>query len=147
MNDCGGSIEQAGIVLESCGDHVRVSVLGSACSACHKSLCMLGESKAKEINVKTNDHVYQAGERVVVSIDPSSGYMAVVTLYLIPFLVMFITLWLTTMLGIKERTAGLSSLLILIPYFGAVFLLRGKLQHHCKIAIRKNESDNSIHGH
>lgn len=147
MNRYRGSFEQVGIVLASRGDDVRVSVQGSGCSACHKSLCMLGDSKAKEINVKTQGHAYRAGDQVVVSIDPSSGYMAVVTLYLIPFLFIIITLWLTTTLGFTEPVAGLSSLLILIPYFGGVFLIRGKLQHQCKIGIRKNESDNTIHGH
>ena len=147
MNQCRSYFEQVGTVLATCGDDVRVSVQGSGCSACHKSLCVLGDSKAKEINVKTQGHAHQAGDQVVVSINTSSGYMAVVTLYLIPFLFMIITLWLTTTLGLTEPVAGLSSLLILIPYFGGVFLLRGKLQHQCKIGIRKNEPDNTIHGH
>jgi len=147
MNQCIDAIEQVGIVLATCGEDVSVVLQGSGCSACHKSLCMLGDSKAKEIHVRAHGHDYQVGDHVVVSINPSSGYMAVVTLYLMPFLVMIITLWLTTTLGFTEPVAGMSSLVILIPYFGGVFLLRSKLQHQCKIGIKKDESYNTLHSH
>jgi positive regulator of sigma E activity len=128
-------LEQAGIVTELQNGKVKISLTSSGCSACHKSLCMLGDSKAKEVDIPLKEHTLNIGDAVIVKINPGSGYKAVVLLYLLPFSLMILSLLLTSQLGYNEGVAGLTSLLILAPYFGALFLLRNWLSSQCTIEV------------
>ncbi len=129
--------EQSGLILSTGNGQVKVSIQGAGCSACHKSLCMLGDSKAKELEIMVHDNAFNTGDEVIVRISPSSGYTAVGMLYLVPFLFMITTLWVLTTLRYTEFIAGLSSLMILIPYFSIVFLMRKRLHHKCEIGLIK----------
>lgn len=128
---------QEGLVIHSSHDHVKISLTGAGCTACHNSLCMLGESKAKEIEVLLNGKTYTTGDQVLVKINPASGYKALALLYLIPFCLMMIVLVSVTQSGYTEEVAGVASLLILFPYFGMLFLLRKQIDDSCKFEIEK----------
>lgn len=130
-------LEHTGLVTDSRDGRVVVSLTGSGCSACHKSLCMLGESKAKEVEFTNLDNQFLAGEEVVVRINPGSGHTAVALLYLVPFILMVITLLSLTALQYPEGLAGLASLVILIPYFLILYTFRNMLSRHCHIELMK----------
>jgi sigma-E factor negative regulatory protein RseC len=131
------NIEQIGLVTEASGDYAKISVLGAGCSSCHNSLCMLGDSKAKEVTVKLNSLAVYPGEEVIVRINSSSGYKAVMWLYIIPFILMIGLLTTVGQLGYHESIAGLASLAILIPYFSVLYLFRKTLASQCRIDIAK----------
>lgn len=128
-------LEHMGLVTDSRNGRVKVSLTGSGCSSCHKSLCMLGESKAKEVELTNPDNRYRAGEEVVVRINPGSGYLAVFVLYLIPFALMVVTLLVATTLQYSEGIAGLAALVMLVPYFLTVYGFRNSLGRNCHIEI------------
>jgi sigma-E factor negative regulatory protein RseC len=130
-------IENIGFVTESRNGHVKVSLLGGGCTSCHNSLCMLGESKAKELDLEIRNELFRAGDEVVVKINPSSGYKAVMLFYLLPFFIMITALWFVIRLGYNEGIAGLASITLLVPYFGILYLFRNKLRSQCKIDIEK----------
>ncbi len=135
MIDGENYLEHAGIVTDSQNGRVKISLIGSGCSACHKSLCLLGDSKAKEVEIPMSEHRLQVGDAVMVKINPGSGYKAVVLLYLLPFCLMLLTLLLTSRLGYQEGMAGVASLLILVPYFSLLFLMKKWLSSHCTIDV------------
>ena len=136
MNRDTNYLEHAGLVTDAQQGRVKISLVGSGCSACHNSLCMLGDSKAKEVEVLTNV-LFQSGDEVVVKINPASGYRAVLLLYINPFLVMLLTLVLMMRFGFSEGLTGIASLLVLVPYFGTLYLLRKNLGSHCHMEVVK----------
>ena len=130
-------LEHAGLVTDAQQGKVKIVLVGSGCSACHNSLCMLGDSKAKEVEVISKDLLFQSGDQVVVKINPASGYRAVLLLYVSPFLLMLLTLVFMAQSGYPEGLSGIASLLVLVPYFGTLYLLRKKLGSHCHIEVVK----------
>jgi positive regulator of sigma E activity len=98
---------------------------------------MLGESKAKEVIIPVGEHALKMGDEVLVKINPTSGYKAVLMLYLVPFALMMVMLWMVLQFGYQEGIAGLASLLILVPYFSLLYLLKNKLSSQCTIDVEK----------
>jgi len=137
MNRDTNYLEHAGLVTDAQQGRVKIALVGSGCSACHNSLCMLGDSKAKEVEVLTKDVIFQSGDEVVVKINPASGYRAVLLLYVSPFLLMLLTLVLMMRFGYPEGLTGIASVLILVPYFGTLYLLRKNLGRHCHVEVVK----------
>jgi positive regulator of sigma E activity len=130
-------LEHVGLVTDTQNGMVKISLIGSGCSACHKSLCMLGDSKAKEVEISSNTNQFKAGDEVIVKINTASGYRAVALLYIIPFILMMLSLAGVSHLGYNEGISGISSLLILIPYYGVIYLLKSNLKSQCRIDIEK----------
>ena len=137
MNEEVRYLEHVGLVTDTLNGRVKVSLIGAGCSACHKSLCLLGDSKAKEVEIRSNTNEFKAGDEVIVKINPSSGYKAVAWLYLIPFILMMLSLAGISHLGYHEGIAGLASLLILVPYYSMLYLQKNNLRSQCSIDIEK----------
>lgn len=135
MTERADYLEHVGLVTDTRNGHITISLVGSGCSACHKSLCMLGDSKAKEVIIPSNTNELRAGDEVIVKINPASGYKAVTLLYLIPFTLMMLSLVFMSRFG--EGMAGLSALLILVPYFSFLYLIRANVSRQCKIDVEK----------
>lgn len=108
---------------------------------------MLGDSNAKEVELPAGKSDLKIGDEVQVRINPSSGYKAVAFLYLLPFLLMVCSLLLLLRIGYSEGTSGLISLLVLIPYFGIIFLFRKQLGSQCRIDVVKNEFSHPLYNH
>ncbi len=130
-------LEHIGLVTDCSNNRLKISLVGSGCSACHKSLCMLGDSKAKEVQIPSPKTGFIVGDEVLVRINPSSGYKAVFLLYLLPFLLMLISIIVMQNLGYHESIAGVTSLLILAPYFLVVYSLRKQIGSQCHIDVIK----------
>lgn len=137
MNEEVRYLEHVGLVTDTLNGRVKISLVGAGCSACHKSLCMLGDSKAKEVEISTNTNEFKAGDEVIVKINPASGYKAVALLYLLPFILMMLSLVVISRLGYHEGIAGLTSLLILVPYYGMIYLQKNTLRSQCSIDVEK----------
>jgi sigma-E factor negative regulatory protein RseC len=137
MNEEVRYLEHIGRVTDTLNGRVKISLIGSGCSACHKSLCMLGDSKAKEVEILSNTNEFETGDEVIVKINLASGYKAVALLYLIPFLLMMLSLVGMSRLVYNEGIAGLTSLLILIPYYGMIYLQKDSLRSQCSIDVEK----------
>lgn len=130
-------LEHLGLVTDSNNSRIKISLVGSGCSACHKSLCMLGDSKAKEVEIPAQENSFRAGDEVIVRINPASGYQAVILLYFMPFLLMLLALIIMLHAGYNEGISGLTSLMVLAPYFGLLYQLRKKLGTRCKMEVVK----------
>ncbi|MEQ1585166.1 MAG: SoxR reducing system RseC family protein [Cyclobacteriaceae bacterium] len=137
MNHSANCLEHIGLVTDSSNSRLIISLVGSGCSACHKSLCMLGDSKAKEVEIPVQENSFRAGDEVIIRINPESGYQAVFLLYFMPFLLMLLALIIMLRAGYNEGISGLTSLLVLAPYFGLLYTFRKRLGTRCKMEVVK----------
>lgn len=122
-------------VEEGC---VRVRILqSSACSACKVAAhCNASETKEKIIEVQVADAVkYQLGDSVVVVADTAVGFRASLYGYLLPLLLMVVTLVAVLKITQSEGYAAVSALGILIPYYIGLYLLRNKLQNKLSFSL------------
>lgn len=111
----------------------------SACTQCPaRSKCSMTESVSKNIDIAvfSNKH-YKVGEEVKVGLTVSQGYKAVIYGYVFPLLLILGTLVITSILGWNEGFSGISSIIILIPYYLGLFLNRKKLHQQFNFTISK----------
>lgn len=117
-------------VVESISDtKIFVSIISkSACASCHsKGMCSVSEMSEKIIEVpKEDNQKYTPGQKVNVSLTKKNGNFAVLFGYLIPFLLLIITL-LVTSAFFNELLSGLMAIGILLPYYLILYLLRNRL--------------------
>ena len=119
--------------------HVRI-LQSSACSACKvASHCNASETKEKVVDA-ANPHSLSIdkGDSVMVVADASIGFRASMYGYLLPLLVMVLTLVVVLACTHSEGMAALSSLGILIPYYFVLYLFREKLKNKLVFYIEHN---------
>jgi len=125
------NITHPGIIDKISSDSVFVKILAmSACSSCHaKSMCSVAEIEEKIVEVKKEDgREYQEGQNVTVAMQKSLGGKAVFLGYLLPFLLLIGVLILVLSLTGNEGIAGLSAIVVLIPYYWLLYMLRNRLK-------------------
>lgn len=124
-------IRHSGIVNgieEGC---VKVRILQhSACSACKVSAhCHASETAEKIVEVAADDATdYKVGDHVTVVADSATGFRASLYAYLLPLLLMVVTLVIVLSVVQVEWVAALSSLGVLVPYYLLLYLLRDKMK-------------------
>ncbi len=123
-----GTINHDGIVQKSDDKSVTVSIISSAaCSGCHaEGSCSMSGKEEKIIEVPGRYSV-SAGDRVVVIMKQSMGYTALFLGYLLPLIIVIITLIILISVKTPELTAGLTSLAVLIPYYSALWFMRNRI--------------------
>lgn len=125
------NITHPGIVEQISGDSIYVKILAmSACSSCHaKGMCSIAEVEEKVIEIKKDPkRNLNEGQEVTVAMQKSLGGKAVFLGYILPFLVLMGVLILVLSLTGNEGIAGLSAILILIPYYWLLYIYRDKLK-------------------
>ncbi|MFI3267056.1 MAG: SoxR reducing system RseC family protein [Rikenellaceae bacterium] len=138
-----GEIKHLGKVIEINKDYVRVSVMAqSACAACHaKNVCGAGDQQEKIIDVRDVHDSYAIDEVVEVSITTHNGSKAVVLAYLIPFIILMVTLLLMLNYGYGEATAALASLGAMAVYYLCLYLSRHKIEQKIHFTITKTNQN------
>lgn len=133
-------IKHAGVVDGVEGECVRVRILqSSACSACKVAAhCNASETKEKIIDVMDADAShYQKGDRVMVVADTAVGFRASLYGYLLPLILMVVTLVGVLAATHSEGLAAVSALGILIPYYVLLFLMRNKLRNRLSFTLER----------
>lgn len=138
--DSSTCIEQKGVIEEIDRDLARVQIKAfSACANCHsKAGCGMGESADREILAHvpgTGD--FRAGDTVTVIMKRTMGWKAAVLAYIVPFAIVLLALLILTSLQYSELVTGLVSLVLLVPYFVLLYLLRERLKTAFTFSIRK----------
>jgi sigma-E factor negative regulatory protein RseC len=124
------SISHKGIVESILGDTVTVNITSvSACSSCHaKGACSASDMQTKLIEANRGEKQMNIGDLVTVTGKESMGFKALFLGYVLPFLLVLFTLITCTFLSLKETTAGLLSLLVLIPYYALLYLTKDHIK-------------------
>lgn len=133
-------IKHAGVVDGVEGECVRVRILqSSACSACKVAAhCNASETKEKIIDVMDADAShYQKGDQVMVVADTAVGFRANLYGYLLPLILMVVTLVGVLAATHSEGLAALSALGILMPYYVLLFLMRNKLRNRLSFTLER----------
>ena len=135
------SIHHPGIVDYVTDAKVSVRILSaSACSGCHaKRACGLADMKEKIIEIETpHPSGLKTGDQVEVEMDLRSGTRAVFFGYFMPLLVLVTTLVIAISIIPNQGLAGLISLLVLIPYYLILYLLRDRISKKTSFSIKSN---------
>lgn len=120
-----GIIDHEGIVQTIDSKSVTVLITASpACSTCNiETSCSLSGAIKKSITVHGN-YIVKPGDSVKVLMKQSLGFAAVFLGYLLPFLIVFMTLLVLNALKFNELLAGVFSLLTLLPYYILLYIFR-----------------------
>ena len=118
---------------------VKVKIIQtSACHQCQaQAHCPLTEQKEKIIEIEHPDCAVQLNEEVLISFQESKGWLAVLFSYIIPFLLVLFTLVMGLWMWDDEIKSGLSSLLILAPYYLIIYLFRDHLKKEFQFRMTK----------
>lgn len=133
-------ITHKGRVVEVTPTLTTVEIVSeSACSACHaKSLCGLGDSVKKEIQVPTRGwDTYAPGDEVTVVLKASMGHKAVWVAYMIPLVILLSVLLVLSLCGVAELTAGLCAIGAVAAYYILIRIFRSRLRNEYTFNIRR----------
>jgi len=135
----GQIIEHSGVISHINGKHIRVEIIQvSACSGCHaKSACTAADQAEKFVDVEYDGNDLKQGDAVTVTGQASMGLLAVLLAFVLPFVLILITLFVVGSFTENETLSGTVALLILIPYFIILSLFNAKLKSKLKFQIRK----------
>ena len=134
------TVEHIATVIRADDDVVEAELtVQSACAACHaRSVCGLGESKRKRVEIATPDATaYVPGESVVVSIESNMGMTAVFWAYVMPFVVLLGALIVSSAAGAGDGVSALAALAATALYFVALYLCRARLERKIHFKIHK----------
>jgi len=124
-------ITHPGIVEQIKDDKVFVKILAmSACSSCHaKGMCNVSEMEEKVVEIRRDtQRNFKLGEQVTITMKKSLGSYAVMLGYILPFILLMGVLVLVLFLTGNEGIAGLSAILVLIPYYWLLYIYRNRLK-------------------
>lgn len=126
--DTTACIDRNGIVEEVGEKSIRVRLTQTSCCGCSsKSICSTG----KEDFIVDVAGIYKdvlVGEEVTVRMANSIGFKAIFLGYAVPFILVISMLFVTTLNGLSELIAGVSSIAILIPYYIVLSFFRNRLK-------------------
>ncbi len=128
----------SGIISKINGDAVTVTLEQNVhCESCRvKAACGISESNTKEIEIVNSSESFKINENVNVVLKKALGLKAVFWAYVFPFLIMFFSLIIASSF-LKEWQAGLISILVLIPYYLILYLLKNTFKKALEISISK----------
>ncbi|HOY40050.1 MAG TPA: SoxR reducing system RseC family protein [Bacteroidales bacterium] len=133
-----GSIEHSGVVHEISEGTIKVKILvSSACSSCRANTMCGSSSGEKIIEINQFDEPYSIGEEVMLRMHESLGFKAIVWGYLLPFVLVMICLIGLLLITGNEALSGIISLIVLVPYYLVIFLLRDRFKRVFRFEISK----------
>ena len=132
-------VEHEGTVVSVLGDTMIVRIVASsACNSCvAKGYCVPSENKDKDIRVEDFSGNFVSGEKVKVMMQQSLGFRALYVGYLIPFMLVLVSLLIVFQTTGNELVSGLSALLTLIPYYLIIKLLNWKISEIFRFTVQK----------
>ena len=131
-------IDHVGTISDIKDEKITVSILNvSACAGCHaKSACSMSDMKEKEIDIIDYSSSFKLGEEVKVVYQESLGWLALLLAYVLPFVLVLITLFIATAFT-NELISGLMALGILLPYYSLLYFLKDRLKKTFSFTIHK----------
>ncbi|MCF8228663.1 MAG: SoxR reducing system RseC family protein [Bacteroidales bacterium] len=124
-------IKHPGKILCVSENKVEVQIMAqSACASCHaKGHCSVADVEEKIVEVdREPGREFKTGDTVDLIMRRGLAPKAVFLGYLLPFLIVLITLFLLVYSTGKEGLSALISLGLLVPYYFIMYFMRDKLQ-------------------
>lgn len=130
-----------GIIKSISGNELQVSIIAqAACASCTlKGACSVSEVEEKIIDIYVeNPDDYKNGESIEVYFKQSLGFRALFLGYVLPFLILIVSLITLMSVTKKELLSGIISLLMLIPYYLILYYSRDKIKKTFVFSIKKS---------
>ena len=123
-------IEHTGIISQIDKNLIQVLIIQeSACSGCHaKGACSAADIDEKIIEVESTDTSLKVGDQVILSGESSMGLLAVLLAFVIPFLIILLSLFILRYYIASEAITGTISLAMLIPYYFILSFFKKKMK-------------------
>lgn len=137
MNDKVDCVIKSGVVESISDDYIKVRIHNeSACSMCYsKGVCTSLGSGQRTIDVEhDNRHTVKPGDTVDIQMVSSSGFMAVLFGYILPFVLLLGTL-LVVSNYVTEALAALIAIGILIPYYLILYLYKNRMRRYFRFTL------------
>ncbi len=134
------TISHTGVVKSVNGQQVSVLITqGSACSACAAAhLCHSAESQEKVIEAWAAEGcVPQIGETVTIRGTVGQGMIAALLAYVLPLVLVVGILFVLNGRRMGEARAAMWALLALVPYYGLLHLVQGRLAKRLTFTVVK----------
>ncbi len=133
------NIEHFGTILKIDNERITVGIVNaSACAGCHaKGACTMADMKEKTVDVVDYSNQFSVGEKVNLKYQESLGWFALTIAYVIPFIIVIITLVVALTITSDELISGLIALAILIPYYVVLSFYKKKLKKTFSFSIEK----------
>lgn len=133
-------IKHTGFVKEVRGTSLVVNIVNqSACSSCHaQGACTVADFQDKEIEIQNFSKAYLPGQQVTVIFRESQGFTALFFGYVLPFVLVLITLIIALEILNNELISGILALAILIPYYITLWFFRHLLKKVFKFEVEEN---------
>ena len=132
-------IEHSGFVTRVEGKNIQVQIIQmSACSSCHaKGACSAADMDEKFVDVESTDDSLRIGDMVNIVGESSTGLLAVLLAFVIPFMLILTSLFVLRDIVPNEAVSGTVSLALLIPYYIILSLFNKKLKRKLQFRIEK----------
>lgn len=132
-------IEHSGFVTRVDGKNIQVQIIQmSACSSCHaKGACSAADMDEKFVDVESTDDTLRIGDMVNIVGESSTGLLAVLLAFVIPFMLILASLFVLRDIVPNEAVSGTVSLALLIPYYIILSLFNKKLKRKLQFRIEK----------
>jgi len=133
-------IEHTGIISRIDKNLIQVLIIQeSACSGCHANgACSAADMDEKLIDVESKDASYKVGDKVILSGQSSMGLLAVLLAFVLPFLLILLSLFVLRNYASSEAISGTISLSTLIPYYIILSFFRKKMKNKFQFSISKD---------
>lgn len=135
-----------GFIRSIDGDKIEVGVEPPvACSSCEvSSSCGLADREEKIITIQESSNAYSIGDTVSLSYEEKLGNKALLLVYIIPVLLLAITLFITQLFTKNELIIGLMALISLFPYFLLFKFFNNRIQRIFSFRINKLSEENAL---
>ena len=132
-------IDHEGTILEIKDGKIKVGIVNmSACAGCHaKRACTMADMKEKSIDVIDYSNRYDVGEKVKLTYRESLGWFALLLAYVFPFIMVLLTLFVSTAITNNELISGIIALAVLPPYYMILSFFKGHLKKTFSFTIEK----------
>lgn len=138
LNTSSQFITHEGVISKISRNSVTVALKGNInCEGCKaKAACGVSESNDKEIEVYDTNSNLKLNEPVEVQMKKQLGLKAVFWAYFFPFLLLVSVLFIGSMF-INEGLAGLLAILVLIPYYFILYVMKNYFKKAYSLSILK----------
>ena len=133
-------IVKNGLVKAIKSNSIDVEIIScSACAGCAiSSSCSMSETKKRIVTIQGSFvGQYQVGDKIEVVMSDRLGLQAVVYAFVIPLLLLLITVVCCHCCGFDDIISGISGIIVLIPYYFALFLNRNRLENKFCCRLKK----------
>lgn len=133
------NINHTGVIEKIADGIVYVRIIQqSACGVCEaRKMCITFESKKKIVEVPDNTGRYQINEEVELCGRSSMGLEAVLIAFVLPMIILIGAVAFGSAVHWEETTSGLVAILLLVPYYGILYMFREKLKKKFVFTLRK----------